>query len=1203
VTPSTGEDDDRGPLAVRFRNVSVATSAHERTRVQLCGQMSVEIEGVELAQGLRGRQVRLLLAYLLLNRTRPLGREELIGALWPSQAPVSQDAALRTLLSRLRSALGPSALRGREELSLSFPEPVWVDFEAAGAELGRAQTALEEDDARTAWGLAQIPLNIASRGLLPGAQADWLEPARRDLEDIRLQALEVVGGAGLRLGGAQLGSVERAARALIEAEPYRESGYTLLMQSQAIRGNVAEGIRVFDRLRTLLREELGTVPSAEAIASHDRLIHRESTALGERRSPTPGQVELPAELKARAQATLIGRDAEVGELTKQWSLARAGPPPGGPTAGARAARVVVLSGDAGIGKTSLAAELARRAHEDGAVVLAGRAPEEGLAPYQPFLEALSHYFATADLDEIRGALREHGPELSRLVPELRHRAPDLPAPPAEPDGERYRLFESVVGLLSSIAQHAPILLVLDDLQWADRPTLLLLRHLARSPRPQRLLVLLAFRTEAATDALHDFLSEMSRDGLSTQLDIRGLGERDTAVLVRARAGERPSSAFGRRIHRETEGNPFFIEEIVRNLVAAGVHVGTATASALQRFELPEGVKRMVARRLDRLDPKTIEWLRVASVAGRDFDAELLEQLLDLDEEEFLTALEEALAAGVLLESTAVSGRYSFSHALIREALYESMSAPRRARLHRRVGEALEAAGQQPLSTLALHFTRAAGSKDAEKAISYAVQAAQEATGLLAHEEALEHYGRALEVLTRYHAADSERRLELLLDLGDACVRSGDRPRARSVFLEAAALAEVLDDTAGLVRAAVGASRRYVQQPGVVDEELIGVLDRATEKTAGEMTVDRVRLLARMCGTLYYTEQRDRTAILSEEATEIALRLRDPEPIALSCAARRQALWNPSHLTDRLAISTEMLAAAQEAGQLELQLQAHAWLVTDLLESGNLTAVDAQIAAFGIGAEQLRQPLFRWQAMVWRAMRALLDGRLEAAEEAAAEALVTGGPGETVTAPQYFAVQLMNIRREQDRAAEVEEMIRRTAEANPARLGWRVGLGLVLVDTGRIAEAQAEVASMAVDGLRDLSHDGDWLPNMAMLGQLVSRIEDTERAAILYELLGPYGSANIVRGLGAVCLGPVARVLGRLASLLGRDEEARQHFQTALRIATSLRAPALLAHAQLDYAEALGRGAEAVRLCRAAAVTGQDLGLPAVARRAERLRLH
>jgi DNA-binding SARP family transcriptional activator len=1168
--------------------------------------MSVEIEAVEVVGRLRGRQVRLLLAYLLLNRARAVGREELIGALWPANAPASQDGALRTLLSRLRSALGSTVLRGREELSLAFPEPVWVDFEAAAAELGRAQTALETDDARAAWGLAQVPLNIASRGLLPGAHAEWLEPPRRDLEDIRLQALEIIGGAGLRLGGAQLGSVERAARALIEAEPYRESGYTLLMQSQAIRGNLAEGLRVFDRLRTLLREELGTTPSAPAIAAHDQLLQRASTraspAANPDRTAPRAPAELPAELKARAQGVLIGRDDELAELTRLWSLACSEPSSGELPVSARAARVVVLAGDAGIGKTSLAAELARRAYEDGAVVLAGRAPEEGLAPYQPFLEALSHYFATADLNDIRGALREHGPELSRLVPELRHRAPDLPAPPGEIEGERYRLFESVVGLLSSIAERAPILLVLDDLHWADRPTLLLLRHLARSPRPARLLVLLAFRSEAAMDVLYDFLVEMGRDGLSTHLDIRGLSERDTAELVRARAGERPSSAFARRIHQETEGNPFYIEEIVRNLVAAGVHVGSATASELQRFELPEGVKRMIARRLERLNPGTIEWLRVASVVGRDFDAELLEQLLDLDEEQFLTALEEALAAGVLLESTAVPGRYSFAHTLIREALYEGMSAPRRARLHRRVGEALEAAGQQPLSALALHFTRAAGSNDAEKAISYAVQAAQEATSLLAHEEALEHYSRALEVLTRYDPADTERRLELLLALGDACVRSGERIRARSVFLEAATLAEGLNDTASLVRAAIGPARRYVQQPGVVDTELIRVLDEALEKTVGERTVDRVRLLARMSGTLYYSGQQDRIAALSEEATAIARELHDPEATALACAAQRQSLWNPAHLAERMGVSTQMLTAAQHTGQLELVLQAHAWLVTDLLESGDLSAVDAQIAAFTTGAEQLRQPLFSWQAMVWRAMRALLDGRLEAAEEAAAEALVIGAPGEAVTAPQYYAIQLMNIRREQVRPAEVEEMIRRRGEENPSRLGWRTALGLIMWDMGRIEEAQAELATVA-EGFQALSHDGDWLPITAQLAQLATLVEDGEWAATLYEMLAPYASATIVRGVGVVCLGPVARVLGRMAALLDLPDEARQHFQLALRMAAALRAPVLLAHTQLDYAEAFGRDSGAVGLARAAAATGRDLGLPAVRMRAEQLRLH
>ena len=467
------------PLAIRFQDVAVSAGASENTRVQLCGRLSVEIGGVQLADRLRGRQVRLLLAYLLLNRTRHVGREELIGALWTGTAPASEDAALRTLLSRLRSALGGSALSGRDELILSLPEPVWVDLEAAGAELRRAGEALERGDARSAWALAQVPLNIASRGLLPGAQARWLEPSRRELEDTRLQALEVIGRAGLRFGGSQLASVERAARSLIEAEPYRESGYVLLMEALAARGNVAEGLRVFERLRALLRDELGTAPSREAIEAHAQLLRPASRGpLGPLPSgePATSPVELPAELRPRADGLLVGRGRELAELWRLWGAARRD--------ATRREPIVVIAGDAGIGKTSLAAELARRAHADGGVVLAGRSPEEALVPYQPFLEALRHYVVSAPADEVRQSMRDYGPELARLVPELSRRLGELPRAGHEPESERYRLFEAVAGLFSAITSSAPILLVLDDLHWADPPTLLLLRHLARSPEPR-----------------------------------------------------------------------------------------------------------------------------------------------------------------------------------------------------------------------------------------------------------------------------------------------------------------------------------------------------------------------------------------------------------------------------------------------------------------------------------------------------------------------------------------------------------------------------------------------------------------------------------------------------------------------------------------------------------------------------------------------
>ncbi len=1171
------------------------------TRIQLCGRLSVEIDGVQLAERLRGKQVPLLLAYLVLNRDRHVGRDELIGALWPNHAPVSQDAALRTLLSRLRSTLGSSALPGRDELILALPEPVWIDVEAAAAEVARALEAVEDGDPRRAWALAQVPLNIASRGLLPGAQAAWLEPPRRELEEVHLLALEVIGRAGLRMGGTQLQSAERAARTLIENQPYRESGYAILMEALAARGNIAEALRVFDGLRTLLRDELGTNPSPEAIAAHERLLRPQARSGGEFSGTRPAgeaPIPLPADLRQRPPGPLLGRERELAELDELWQSA------GGQE---RSGRVVLLAGDAGVGKSTLTAELARRVHAAGAIVLAGRAPRETVVPYQPILEALRHWALNASVSDLRSTAREYGSELSRLIPELRRRAPDLPPPPDEPETERYRLFEAVVGLLTELSHSAPVLLVLDDLQWADRPTLLLLRHLARATTPARVLILGVYRaTERRGDTFTSAMTELRRDRLATQLDIGGLSELDTAELVRLREGETPSRAFAHALYEETEGNPFFVEEIIRHLVEAGVHAGSASASDLERFGLPEGVKQVIAWRLGRLEPPTMELLRVAAVMGRDVDAGLLERVVPLDEDEFLSGLEEALAAGLLVESEGRDGRYLFSHALIRETLYESMSVPRRARIHKRVGEAIEATqGRRQsryLPQLAHHFTRAADAEEAEKAITYALRAAEQATNMLAHEEAAEHYARALEVQGRFQPEAARRRCELLLALGEARVRSGERAHAFSAFREAATLAEQLGDGGALARAAIGASRRYVQPPGVVDTEMIAMIERALELEP-ERTLVRVCLLACQCGAIYYSPDRDRMQALSLEALEIAAELGDPEARAYACSARRRVLWDATHLSDRLEASTEMLTLARQIGNLELELQAHAWLVVDLLERGDGEAVDAQMEAFTAGADRLRQPLYEWTSTIWRAMRALLAGSLERADQLAGEALAAGAPAEAVTASQYYAVQLLAIRRDQGRFGELEQTARQLVAANPARPAWRAALANLLCEEGRLPEARQEFERLAAREFEDIPKDLDWMIAMTLLSDVCADLGDRERAGLLYARLEPYGTMNVVTGLAAVCLGSAASFLGKLAATMGRTEAAAELFEQALAANAELQAPVCLARTQVDYARVLGGvgHARAEELLAAAADAADRFGSGSVARKVAALR--
>jgi len=297
----------------------------------------------------------------------------------------------------------------------------------------------------------------------------------------------------------------------------------------------------------------------------------------------------------------------------------------------------------------------------------------------------------------------------------------------------------------------------------------------------------------------------------------------------------------------------------------------------------------------------------------------------------------------------------------------------------------------------------------------------------------------------------------------------------------------------------------------------------------------------------------------------------------------------------------MLTLARQIGNLELQLQAHAWLVVDLLEQGDRDAVDAQLEAFSAGADRLRQPLFEWNSILWGAMRALLSGALDRAEHLASEALAAGGPAEAATVMQYYSIQLLAIRREQGRMGEIEPAARRFATEHPDRPAWRVALADTLSQEGRLSEAREEFERLAARDFDDIPKDLDWMIAMTLLSEVCADLGDAERAEVLYARLEPYADVNVVIGLAAVCLGSAASFLGRLAATMGRHEEAAAHFESALAANDGLRAPACLARTQVDYAAALGEDPRAERLLAAASATAQALGLGAVARKVERVR--
>ena len=390
-----------------------------------------------------------------------------------------------------------------------------------------------------------------------------------------------------------------------------------------------------------------------------------------------GGLPLPPLIEASKHAAFVARGRELQLLRQLWERARAGQ-----------RQLLLLAGDPGIGKTSLALEFARAAHAEGATVLFGHCDETALVTYQPFVEALRHFVGVCPPDELWEQVSGEGATLVRLVPELAEHLPNLPElATASPEGDRYQLFGAVASFLAAASRSSPLVLILDDLHWADEPTLLLLRHIARSPERSALIILGTYR-EADIDRSHPLarlLADLRRDRTSERMALQGLAEHDVATLVGEGGGQNAVHALSQAIHKQTEGNPFYIGEIVRHLKETGVidqHDGQIAPNvSVSELHIPESIKEVIGQRLSRLSEECNSVLTIASVIGREFDLGALERASGLPSERLLEHLDEAVAAHVVVEAPQAEGRFSFSQGLMHETLYDELTTSRRVRFH------------------------------------------------------------------------------------------------------------------------------------------------------------------------------------------------------------------------------------------------------------------------------------------------------------------------------------------------------------------------------------------------------------------------------------------------------------------------------------------------------------------------------------------
>jgi class 3 adenylate cyclase len=887
---------------------------------------------------------------------------------------------------------------------------------------------------------------------------------------------------------------------------------------------------------------------------------------------TPGASRwpLPALLRSVPPVSYVGRVEERAGIEEALVLARDG-----------ARQAVLVSGEPGIGKTRLASFAAHRAHAEGFAVCWGSCSEELAVPYEPWIEVCSQIVEHAPEELLKRHCKRHGGELSRLVRTLGERVEELPSPQtSDPETERYLLFSAVAGLLEQVAQSMPVCVVLDDLHWADGQSVALLKQVVRTAEHEALQVIATYRdSDLGKDhPLGSVLADLrSVDGVQ-RIALHGLGSDEVAQIMTSAAGHELDEdilQLAQEIATETDGNPFFVGEILRGLWESGALIfdedsGRWSVGRSGAIALPESVREVIERRVERLGEETLELLRLAAVIGRVFDVEVLESMLAIDESQLLDQLEAAVAASLLAESDERVGQFRFAHALINQTLYEGLGATRRARMHERVAQALEDLyGQDPgdhLSELALHWRMAAVSVDKAKAADYALRAGQRALDSLAPAEAVKLFTDAVELIGD---VDGTERCEALIGLGEAQLQTGDRAY-RETLLDAARIASTMADAELAARAALANNRGISSTFGEIDTERLAAIERAIELDDPPNRARRARLLAIKALELEWDPDFGMRRSLGEEAISLARATEDKRTLAEVLQTVVEAIRVSDTLAWRIGLVEELVGCAAEVGDPALGFLADNLQFTVCVERGDLERAKLALEQNELIAHELDQPAFIWIATFNAAGWELMHGDLVAGERLFESALQIGQEAGQPDAVFVYAAALQQARIYQGRAQEIVAMMEQSVSAYPAIAAWRAGLASMLGYLDRGAEAAKILEQAASDRFEHIALDSATSTALALYADAAALTGSSGPASILYELIEPW--ADQVVWNGVIGYGHARMWLGLLAACTGDHEQADEHLAFACDFQETHGLLLWAARAHLGWAQALaGRG--------------------------------
>jgi DNA-binding SARP family transcriptional activator len=1060
-------------------------------------------------------------------------------------------------IARLRNALEPlsgvdgsrlQTVRGGYLLSVA-PGELDADVFHAGVHAGTR--ALEAGDPADAVALLSAALELW-RGppLAEVAFEDFAQPEIRRLEELRMRAVECRIDAELALGrhADTIGELE----ALLADAPTREHVAGQLMLALYRSDRQADALAVYGRIRAALNTELGLEPGPALKELELQILEHHSSlglvtsdeARGSERRATI-HAPIPTRVRPHGPSVFAGRHEEREALARAHSaLATSGP------------QAVFVTGEPGIGKTRLVAEFAGTAHADGTLVLAGRCDDGLGVPYQPFVEALEHLIAHAPPEFLRRHIDEYGDSVARLVPRLTGTAAPPPDAPQASESERYVLFRAIEGLLAAASEPGPVLLVVEDLHWADLPTLNLLKRLLTAPRDWALMVVSTTRVDGLAEdhPLRALLAALHREPHVLRLDLTGLDSADIETLVEGITEVTPETVdhgLAAALVASTNGNPFFITELVRSLAETDALTSEDGRLRLAdgvdpTADLPLSISETLAQRLRQLPGDVRRCLDVAAVIGEEFDPDLVSELVDAEPAHL--SLAAAVDAGVLIRLPGRPARFRFAHTLMQRYLYRQLGPSGQTELHRRIAVQLERRSDPGTTAeLARHWMEAVDA-DVETALGYATRAGDEALEKLAPDDARQWYDDCLNLLLAGHREHPAQQCELLIKRGEAERQAGDR-RFRETFLEAAGIAQRTADEDRLVRAALGNTRGMLSETGVVDEARIATLDRALAIVGERDTADRARLLAISAAEYTYSPEWERRVRMSDEALEIARGLDDPDALSSVLNMRFVTLLAPETLAERQANTVEGVAVAERLTDPLVRFFAYHWRAYACIEAGDILGARQWLGREQDVADRYRQPTTLWLRYADEANLAIVAGDLDLADELSTAALEVGRQSEP-DALVCYAAQQTSIRFERGTLGELVPLLEQAVPANPGLPGLRATLALALSEASRGDDARGLMHQAMASGFDDLPLTR--LAVTSIYAHVSVALKDEAAAAVLYGTLEPWSEQIVFPAFGV--WGPVSLYLGSLASLLGDFSAAERHLREAARAASRAGAP-------------------------------------------------